>query len=60
MWTTGFRGLGCSEIDAVLSEIESSIDAATDIPVEMMEAMIALTFGVEVDLDAPIYGDVVI
>ncbi|WP_177193926.1 hypothetical protein [Roseovarius lutimaris] len=45
---------------AFLDTIVESIDTASDFPAEMMEAMKALTAGIEVDLDAPIEGDVVI
>lgn len=45
---------------AFLDTIEGSIHTASDLPVEMMEVMKALTADIEVDLDAPIEGDVVI
>ena len=45
---------------AFLDTLEESIDTASDFPVEMMEAMKALTADIKVDLDAPIEGDVVI
>jgi hypothetical protein len=48
------------ELDAVLSEIENTIGTATDIPVDLMRAMKDLASEIEVDLDAPIEGDVVI
>lgn len=45
---------------AFLDLIEGSINKASGFPVEMMEAMKALTSDIKVDLDAPIDGDVVI
>ncbi|WP_237271758.1 type II toxin-antitoxin system PrlF family antitoxin [Sulfitobacter sp. M220] len=45
---------------AFLDTLEGSIHTASEFPVEMMEAMKALTADIEVDLDAPIEGDVVI
>ena len=47
-------------VAAILDSIEGSIDTATAFPVELMKAMKALTAGIEVDLVAPIKGDVVI
>lgn len=45
---------------AFLDTIEGSIHTASDLPAEMMKVMKALTADIEVDLDAPIEGDVVI
>ena len=45
---------------AFLDTLEGSIDKATPFPVELLKAMKALTDGIEVDLDDPIEGDVVI
>lgn len=47
-------------VAAFLDTLEGSIHSATEFPVELMEVMKALTAEVEVDLDAPIEGDVVI
>lgn len=47
-------------VTAFLDTLESSIHKATPFPVELMEVMKALTADIEVDLDAPIEGDVVI
>ena len=45
---------------AFLDTLEGSISAASGFPADMVEAMKALTVGIEVDLEAPIEGDVVI
>lgn len=47
-------------VTAFLDILDDSIDTATAFPVELMKAMAALTAGIEVDLDAPIEGDVAI
>jgi antitoxin PrlF len=47
-------------IMAFLDTLEGTIHTASGFPVEMMEIMKALTSDIEVDLDAPIEGDVVI
>lgn len=45
---------------AFLDTLEGSIHTASEFPIELMEVMKALTTDIEVDLDAPIEGDVVI
>lgn len=45
---------------AFLDTLEGSIHTASDLPVEMMEVMKALTADIEFDLDEPIEGEVVI
>jgi antitoxin PrlF len=45
---------------AFLDRLGGSIDRASDMPVELMRAMQALTSGMAVDPDDPIEGDVVI
>lgn len=47
-------------VAAFLDTLEGSIHTATPFPMELMEVMKALTADIEVDLDAPIEGDVVI
>lgn len=47
-------------VAAFLDILENSINEASDFPIEMMEAMRTLTKSIEVHLDAPIDGDVVI
>ena len=47
-------------IAAFLDTLERSIAVSSDFPIEMMQAMKALTGGIDVDLDEPIEGDVVI
>jgi hypothetical protein len=48
------------EMTAFLGILEDSIDTATALPIELMDAMRALSADIEVDLDAPIEGNVVI
>ena len=43
-----------------LNELDESIGAAADISADMMRRMAELTDGIEVDLDAPIEGNVII
>lgn len=45
---------------AFLDTLEGSVTKASDFPVELMQTMKALTAGIDVDLDEPIEGDVVI
>ena len=45
---------------AFLDTLKGSIGAASEFPAEMVEAMKTMTVGIEVDLEAPTEGDVVI
>lgn len=47
-------------VEAYLDILEGSIQTATDFPADLMNTIRALTAGIEVDLEAPIEGDVVI
>jgi len=47
-------------VAAFLDTLEGSIATASAFPVEMMRTMKALTAGIEINLDEPIAGDVVI
>lgn len=48
------------DVAAFLDLVEDSIDTATAFPMDLMIAMKSLVADIEVDLDAPIEGDVVI